>query len=305
MSGQCVRVRFLLEDGVTYLVVDGREGASLKYKQPVKMENGDYLEFYYNNENLAILNSKYEKISDVAYDLKGDPFIGFASAAIKLSIQVGKVNGEVPNGSINIHSICNQSFSYVSYAYGDAIAPELSFETSLANRTRVGYNAEFILSKAFVFDVLQYESEMKFAIYAPSGKVVYEGGGESYTLKLSELGSYRVVYTVKDGWDNSRKYEYYIEAVDCVAPTITVNGEYKAEYRVGETIKPFKTTVQDDYSQTSAIGIKVFVIDTERLLTEITNSEYMFTKQGYYTIMYYATDEAGNSEVELIKVFAW
>ena len=305
LSGQCVRVRFLLEDGVTYLVVDGKDGSSIKYELPVKMENGDYLEFYYNNESLTVLNSKYEKIADVAYDVNGEPFIGFASAAIKLSVRAGKVNGEAPNGCINIHSICNQSFSYVSYAYGDTVAPELSFATSLPNRTRTGYNTDFVLSKAFVFDVLQYESTMEYAIYSPSGKVVYKGIAEGYTLRLAELGSYRVVYTVKDSWDNSRKYEYYIEAVDCVAPTITVNGEYKAEYRVGEAIKPLAVTVQDDYSQVSQINVKVFVIDTERLLTEVTDSEYMFTKQGYYTVMYYATDEAGNSAIELIEVFAW
>ena len=305
ISAQCVKVRFLLENGITYLVLNGKNGEMLKYEQLIKMDKGEYLGFYYNNEERTLLDSGYAEIATIFYDSNGETFLGFESSAIKVSIKAGKINGENPSGSIYLNAIGNQSFAYTSYEYGDATAPELSFDKSLSARTRVGYNTEVLLPNAYPFDVLQYESTIALKITSPNGKVVYEGNGNAYSFRVTELGNYRIVYTVKDSWDNVRTYDYYVDTVDNCAPTISINGEYKAEYRVGDSVKPLPVTVVDDYSTSSAVKVRVFVLDTEFLSTEITNSTYTFTKQGYYKIIYYATDENGNVGVEIVEVFAW
>lgn len=305
ISGQCVTVRFLLENGTTYLVVNGKDGETLKYQQPVKMEKGEYLSFYYDNTERTLLNSNNAKIASVDYDNDGEMFLGFESTAIKLSIQTGKTNGETPSGSIYLHAIGNQSFATTTYEYGDVVVPELAFDKSLPTRTRVGYNTQFILPNAYAWDVLQYQSSIVLKIISPNGQTVYEGDGTSCTFRLTELGSYHIVYELKDSWDNGRKYDYYVEAVDNTAPLITINGEYQSEYRVGDTIKAFSVTVEDDYSSSSAIKVRVYVVDTEFLSTEITGGEYLFTKQGYYKVIYYATDENGNATVEIREIFAW
>lgn len=306
LFGQSVIVRFLYESGKTYLALKDNIGDfSLKYELSVNMQDGANLNFYYVNSDHSILSGSNAKIADVLYDSEGQPFVGFDSLAIKISVSAGKISGSAPSGKINLHSIGNQSFSYTVFNTGDTTAPELAIRGNLPSRQRVSYNSVFTLPHAYAYDVLQYQSTLNVKVMSPSGAVVYESAGEGIDLRLSEIGNYLIRYNLIDEFGNKNKYDYYIETVDDTAPVITVTGNYNEEYRLGESIKNLSYDVSDNYSDASAIKVYVFVIDTSFATTDITGKDYVFMKQGYYKIVYYAVDAAGNVGMEIRQVFAW
>jgi hypothetical protein len=145
--------------------------------------------------------------------------------------------------------------------------------------------------------VLQAKSNVKVTLLSPSGKEILNNAScvEDREFTLDELGNYKLTYAMEDGVSGTEKLEYILTVEDSIAPTITLKGEYKKTYRVGEKLKLLDVTVSDDISARENITLYVIVYPADYLPDyHKVGDKYLLTTEGHYNVTYYAIDEAGN-----------
>lgn len=101
------------------------------------------------------------------------------------------------------------------------------------------------------------------------------------TVNSNELGTYNLVYTVKDSYGNTSDVTRSVMVGDYIAPQITLNGSKRQYIRIGSEYLEMGCHALDNYdgditSQVSVSG----TVDT--------------SKTGYYTIKYQVKDSSGN-----------
>lgn len=225
----------------------------------------------------------------------GELFDGFPSGKVYIKIEI---LGAKPNAAaIRIMKIDNQIFS--TETVRDRVAPTIMFEETL-NNSYVG-GETVTISKATVSDVLSPYGAATFSVrMRESGEYVTDVNGkvlkdlsieQAYMLQPA-IGTYEVVIKVTDG-NVSDSYKQVFYVVDCVAPTLTMNGTVQGEVKAGTTYKLPDFDVTDNYS--SAENCKKWVVvyyDNGKV--EKIDGEYVFWTTGEYTIGFFGADENGN-----------
>ena len=159
----------------------------------------------------------------------------------------------------------------------------------------VDLGTSVFVPKAYVYDVLSYSSTIKMSVITPDGSYIYQNvAPRACTIDFTEYGRYRVSYTIADngGKGQSRTYTYIFDCLDKEPPTITVDGQYNAEYNANKDIAVLQAEATDNYSATT---ITVWIYNNSTMVrTPVSMGEKVKLAAGKYTIVYYATDENGN-----------
>lgn len=171
----------------------------------------------------------------------------------------------------------------------DSVAPEMTFEGDYDNVYSVGTKIDLLIPA--------------LADNNPSGEPQYtvsvNVGSDTVTVSdnsfiIDKAGSYKITYTAKDksGNEVQRVFSFETgEAIDYIAPEITVNGQYSEELSAGSKLTIFDATVQDNSGET--ILPEILVTLGGKIL-EIEDGKVVLDTPGVCTVRYTATDQAGN-----------
>jgi hypothetical protein len=92
-------------------------------------------------------------------------------------------------------------------------------------------------------------------------------------LKLDKAGNYLVTYFAKDSNGKSTEESYSVMVADETAPTLTVNGSLRSEYKVGDKIS-IPTYSATDNGETCCVQVELILPNNElRLLHYSENGE--------------------------------
>lgn len=258
------------------------------------------LQFNYSEaEHTATLDG-----SDSLYiekDINGNPFNGFPSEKVVVSIRVNDVVGKA---GVAIYQINGQALYAMEM---DGNAPQAYIDSYAGGEKTVG--DLITLSRIYVDDVLSMETKVQYVVYDPNMQPITDVNGvlldgtqdytKSYSFVPTEYGYYNILIIVTDEWDNSEMYNYTVTISDQVAPVITLLKGSEKEVRVGDKVTLLKANVSDDV--TKDVLLKKYVMTPDSILVEVKN-EYVVEQAGVYTVYYYATDAAGNVGMDFYTI---
>ncbi|MBQ4269829.1 MAG: hypothetical protein IJB97_09315 [Clostridia bacterium] len=251
------------------------------------------MSFYYDNEERGVYNINNIEVAPIQYTVNGNTFKGFDSGAIYVSVKLG---GAVVGASVCMARLGNQSFDQELLAFGDIIKPQLGTKDAVGDK-EIALNSQYTVQKALALDVLQSKSSVKVSLLSPTGEKLLDKASatEDRTFTLDKLGGYKLTYSMEDGVSGVENLEYVLTVQDSIAPTITLKGEYKKYYGVGDSLKLLDATVADDISASENVTLHVIVYPADYLPDYYKVGDTVkFETEGHYNITYYAIDEAGN-----------
>ena len=155
--------------------------------------------------------------------------------------------------------------------------------------------AEVDVSYTQTFDIETYKSQLGVADnYDPSGSLTITVHANTYTANKTVVGTYNVIYKIKDTAGNETLAQVEVNVIDDVAPTIS-----------GPTtiMKPNKTalTVSEIKAQLTANDVVA-----GNLTTSIAIQEDNYSGKGHlvgsYTITFSVTDPSGNTATHVVTV---
>ena len=225
-------------------------------------------------------------IAYIEKDARGINFNGFDSGYAYFSLTMSNITEE---SRIKIISIAGQ---VVSDAPKDRSKPFVIFSKNRSSSARLDIGDSILLEKPEVYDVYDTNCTIEFTLSAPDGTIIKKGlMTEDYTLNITQLGKYNVLYTAKDTSGNTTNVKGIIVGIDRDAPVLE-DVEIIAKSKVGKTIKLPEVVAVDEHDQSCSTWIAVITGPFQNYY--LTELEYTFTKAGVYTFVYGAQDSSGN-----------
>ena len=241
----------------------------------------------YNGDSLRI--ASIDKWND------GLLFNGFERGGVQLSFEVKDAK---TNGAFVLGKVSNQGLTSVHLGKGEKIAPMIAFDGSFGS-VSVKKDSTVIVPKAYVYDAFDPQSSATLSIMSPSGEeLLKKAPAEEYTFTASEYGIYYVSYDVRDSKGNRDTLNYLVVVSDDVAPTLTVNGTYKTEYKGSVTI--LSATATDNVD--GDLKVTIWVEKSDKTTREVKAGEKLSLEKGSYKIVYYAMDANGNFAVQRFEI---
>lgn len=224
----------------------------------------------YDEATKAIKDASGVEAGSISKWDDGDDFIGF-SESVYVSFEFGAVSAP---SAIFIDQICNQSMGYNKESIDDAfdeIEPVIVFDEVFVNRQQLGAKAKIPTARAF--DVLGQITTFTVTVRLNSEVVATGSATEPIDLMLDKAGSYQVLYYAEDTLGNFKQIPYVIIVNDETAPTLTVKGKVKSEYKLGAKVKLPKYSATDN-GENCYIQVCVILPNNEmRLLHYVENGE--------------------------------
>lgn len=155
--------------------------------------------------------------------------------------------------------------------------------------------AEVSVSYTATFDIEAYKSQLGASDnYDPSGSLTITVESNNYTANKTVVGTYYVVYKIKDTAGNQTLAEVEVNVIDTVAPTIS---------GPSTIVKPNNTTL-------TVSEIKAQLTSNDAVAGNLTSSilvtEDNYTGKGHlvgsYTITFSVTDPSGNTATHVVTV---
>ncbi len=223
----------------------------------------------------------------------GNPFDGFFEYGCNAEIAMTATS---ENAVAVICSLGNVNFSYIvdslGFADGDAVGPAIAiFGDPYFKQAKLG--EEYVVSAAKAFDFVSGEAEV-FATVKRSGVKIVENRSakEPFAITLDQYALYTVEYTAKDGNGKSTTRTVNVEVVDDVFPTVTVNGTYKTEVKLGTKLEILGCEAMDGQGE---VAVRIYLRDTELNYSTVSvGDKITLDRKGSYTIVYSVKDEAEN-----------
>lgn len=233
--------------------------------------------------------------------LDGAEFRGFTSGKVYASVRINGVSGAA---GVGVRKINNQILTKI---VADTIAPEIVSSDFFGTYK---HGDELTLQPAYALDVV--DPEVKFtlsvedrfgnAVVAKDGTVLTEvDPSRSYTIVLSEYGSYSFFYTAVDTSKRENSYPVGITVCDDVDPVIEIESSYAAAYKRGKKLKIQKALVKDNMDEETSYS--VFLKTPDGQINAVTETSVTLSVKGTYTLTYMAIDSSGNIAT-LIYTFA-
>ncbi|MBQ6831376.1 MAG: hypothetical protein IJO28_01950 [Oscillospiraceae bacterium] len=224
--------------------------------------------------------------------LDGSEFTGFTDSLARFAVELSGVTG---SSQFVVQNLNGQK---LNYATKDSVAPQF-IANALSGSIKKGEKLE--LKGAFVYDVLDPIATVTLKVTDPDGTAVTDDNGivlngtqdasKDTVITMEKLGTYTVLYTTKDGKNNTGRHIYTITATDGEGPTITLL-EHTEAVQIGDTVTVAGTQVQDNITTNCTVASYVF--DPEGVKMPVTNGQFEATQAGVYTIRYMAVDGDGN-----------
>ena len=291
--------------------VQDENGSFDTYKHPIssKLVETERLHVFYNNFKKTFVNVNLVKTAQVRYTTNGEIFQGFESGILTLKIRLGGIRG---GAAVVVAGLGNQAFDTNVIEMGDLRPAQLAPEKEIKDGVRA-VGSTLIVPKAKAVDALSLNATVLVSLRAPDGTYLLseEECDVERTFILDKCGTYTLNYILEDAnWNIDRDKVYYITSVDETPPEITVSGEYENAYAVGSKITPLKTTVYDEVSETENLKTYVLVFtpkyETILLLPDNdSRNSFVVEQEGYYRIIHYVVDEAGNYNLLCFEIQAY
>ncbi len=174
----------------------------------------------------------------------------------------------------------------------------------------------YVLPSITVGDVFSPNVTATLSVRDADGKFVTDENGlklqsvdpfKEYTIKLTEYGRYRIIYTIGEDEEfnptpNIQTRQYTLTVFDEMPPEITLTSGYTKTVKVGEYIILPDIKVSDNVSAEENITIVKMVINPNGRQIHLTEGNAVRALyEGVYEIQIVATDEIGN--MNLIKLY--
>ena len=191
-----------------------------------------------------ILDISGEALATILYYDNGEPFVNF-SEKIYLRIAFQDVAGA---STIYLTQLGNQTMGYSKSSIEkaeDEIKPVIVLDDNFLMRQKLGTKAYIPTAKAY--DILGQITSFTVKLEMVNGDTLAKGDAtQPLDYVLTEAGNYLVTYEAKDNNGNGVRIPYTILVNDETAPTLTVKGSIKKEYKVGDKITIPSYTVKDN-----------------------------------------------------------
>ncbi len=233
----------------------------------------------------------------------GGKFKGFPSGKVYARVETVGVTG---NTVMELISVNGQPLTHEDMK--DRIAPNITLTKAL--KVCFDRNASVTLPRALVADVLSINANVQVSLRSPSGKYVKASNGTvlqnaetaDYRVKLTEIGTYQLSFTVWD--DNGGAASTIVQSLNVLdkkAPVIKASKK-SLEATAGESIDVsdlFTVQKDDDKRQPD---IHLFAQSSTGRMWAIEDGYVTFDKAGKCKIIAVAYDEAGNEGKTVVNV---
>ncbi len=265
--------------------------------------NKDYIGKAYTLFNLVVdIRSGLLKDSDTGvavarltnYD-NGAAFDGFEGNACYMQVTVEKRESSIFDFVLS--QISNNYFNYYNDASGyedcDSIGPAI---VVLGNKdwSSGKLGEKFTVPAAIAYDVLSGYADVTVSV-THGGKTILKNAdcSTSQVITLEGYGSYSLTYKAVDYYGNTSTKTVTVVVADKVAPTITVEGEYKKTVSVGGSVNILDFEAVDGQGEIKTA--QVFVKDGSLKIHYVkVGDKYVFEKAGTYEIVYRVVDASNN-----------
>ena len=193
----------------------------------------------------------------------------------------------------------------------DRIPPKIVLNGNYGGEKLLG--EEVVLAGADALDVLDTTLTFTLSVFAPDGVTCVtdeEGrllrdvdGKGSYRFRVTEYGSYKIVYTARDGAGfRDGTLTYVLPVEDKIAPVVQFKKAMKASYKAGETIVLPDYAVSDNLDSAEAIAVYRYLTTPSgrNIALEEGTGSLKLTGGGTYRYCVTAYDGAGNVTMEQI-----
>ena len=210
-----------------------------------------YFKFNFNSQSGIVTDANNLSVTFADKDDLGRPFTGFTDG-IYVKFAFREVFAE---SKISLSLLNNQSLGFRSEFeedIRDVKGPEIVVLGDLPVRAPLG--TEITVYSAIAYDVLSQSLAPTVQVQSPSGKVVVAQklADRDFTLKLDEVGTYRIIYVAYDTATISGETEgnrtrlgQIVTVYDSVAPTMQVEFS-DMEKTVGDVITLPTVSATDD-----------------------------------------------------------
>ena len=272
-------------------------------------------------DGFGVLDASGTSVGNIKYYDNGEAFKGF-SDAVYLRMEF---DGVASASSIYLTNLCNQVMGYKKSDPSkakDEIKPVIFLSEEFQIRQKLGTEAK--IPTAVAYDVLGQISEFTITVKKmPEGTVIASGSAnDPVKLVLNDAGNYLVTYYAKDSNGKYTDISYSMMVADETAPTLSVDGSLKSEYKVGDKISIPAYSATDN-GENCYVQVELILPNNEvRLLHYSENGEvtsllsgenklynssfkvdentFVVEKAGKYTLRFLAYDEYYNTVVKEI-----
>ncbi len=262
-------------------------------------------------------NHRMDMMDGEGYAVALDPIDGQITFAIetKSSAPVGE------SYRINVEKICGSVFKKKLSKSNDNLL-SVVYDISVSSRN---FGGEYELPEFRICSPFYPVSagNLTFTMRA-DGNVVKDVDGTSYenvtanrdggySFLLSAITIYRAdfTYTAKDGTSmrfNSAGKTYIVSALDSVAPTVTFEEGYDEEtlvkVKLGTAYTAQAYTLEDNVTPVEELYSAMMIANAHDKYVAWNQTSYVFTEAGYYKVMVYCRDGAGNYVLRYYNVLA-
>ena len=270
-------------NGGTKYPINGSFGGTTNYSFAVQ----------YNGETRCVTDSANLNIDVTSYS-GGGSFNGFTGGKAYCTVELTGVTDD--GALIEIISLNGQSFTVGNIR--DRIAPSFA----LGGELKVCYSLgeTVTVPKAFVSDVISLKSHVRISVTAPNGRFAVSADGvtlnrvesKAYQIKLDEIGTYYIAFTV---WDESgapaSTVNRIINVLDDEPPVITAS-ETQIKAQAGKSVKVNIFSASDNTGKD--VSIYLFVQNSDGKMTAVDGDSYTFDANGAYELIAVAYDANGN-----------
>ena len=122
------------------------------------------------------------------------------------------------------------------------------------------------------------------------------------TFVATKFGEYVVIYTAIDGNEVKIEDKFYVNTVDTISPTLTIEKLIKAELKVGTKVVIPKATAEDNVDSSCNVFVYINFVDDFNQENVQMGQEYCFDRVGQYTVNYVTHDACYNYTRYVIKI---
>ena len=281
---------------------NGKTSCTINNQNPydinISYTEGQYLFCYDSlNKKFSIDGDNYTTINQYK---DGKIFEGFPSNVVNLSIEFIDVTNNV---SVAITNISGQEFN--SKTLMDRVSPRIYAYTT---GTRVKEINEVVtIHPAVACDVLDPEVQISVRVLGPNNQPISSidnilldnvDGSKEYQIKLSEYGSYTILYSTLDDSGNDAGASLSFRVLDAEKPEIKLSRDNVTTAKKNDIIVIASATVTDNSSSLENMTVCCFVVRPTGSIFTINmkdSNSFVANECGVYKIRYMVLDETGNT----------
>lgn len=266
----------------------------------------------YDNATGKVSDGSGTAIIGIDSQNDGSSFSGFEDdITLSFSLPGGK--------SLSLSKVNGQTFGRRGWdSPSDQIGPDISFGDMPSVKQALG--ATVILPSIKVYDVLSEIASSELTLVKPDKTIVSLDPSCDNSITFDQFGSYRLEYSASDVNGNESNAIRLFRVYETNPPSVSLGGEMKESYALGEEIKLPSYEVSDDSSSYTLSFILltpdyqriVLLKDEDGFLTyyldddsyssyRVSSTSFKLEEEGQYTLLISVRDQFYNLNYQKIS----